>query len=101
MPCLAGFLPVLIDVQATAETSGREEFISIALPRSNIRARLGRSPDCIKRRSNGRGEPSQPSMNSLFGREDLKSFKNLLTFHPASEWLLAARRRHCLLYTSD
>jgi hypothetical protein len=64
---LAGFIPVLTDVQATAETSGSEEFISTDDPRSNTRARFGRSPACISRFRSGRGDPSRPRIKSLGG----------------------------------
>jgi hypothetical protein len=60
-------MPVLTDVQATADTSGNDEFISTDVPRSNTRARLGRSPDFVSRWRRGSGEPSRPRMKSLGG----------------------------------
>src|SRR6516165_90792 len=78
MPCLPGFLPVLIEVQATADTSGCEEVISTAVPVSNVRAKLGRSPDAMRRRRRGSGEPSRPRMKSRLCFWDRKNLTGVI-----------------------
>ena len=65
IPCLPGFVPVIIDDHATEETSGMEECIFLNIPCEINWAVFGMMPVSVNSLSMLKGTPSSPTITVL------------------------------------